>query len=134
MNPTTTKKKNDKNLNALANNRRNKFALVVIDETSNWRDDIAAKAKKIEGVYLIDLTKPTNLCELAVSYYATFVKNFFQDREAWDDEQITELESDNGGEPGMYISGNSVLKVAKMYQSGTLEDAEENERANPTIC
>ena len=127
------KKNATKSLNDLCN-KRNKFAVVVIDETENWSKNIAYKAKRIDGVYLVDLTKPTHLCELSVSFYATFISNFFHDRDAWDDDAITELERFNGYEDGMYLAGNSVLNVAKIYHSGTLEDAEENEKCNPTIC
>lgn len=125
--------KNTKSLNQLANSR-NKFIVVTVDETYAWREDIQEKAKKIEGVYLIDLTKPTHCCELAVSYYATFLSNFFHNRDAWDDDELTTMELDNGDEPGHYFSGSSIFNVVKRYTSGTLEDTEEYERCNPSYC
>lgn len=129
-----------KTLNQIANNRRNKFIVVTVDETENWREDIAEKAKRIDGVYIIDLTKPTHLCELSVSYYAIFISNFFHNVDAWRDgednvtEELCEMERDNGGEFGCYFSGNSTFEVKKVYSSGTVEDAEEYERCNPTVC
>jgi hypothetical protein len=123
----------NKTLNQLANSR-NKFIVVAVDETEYWRDDIAAKAQKIECVYLIDLTKPTHCCELAVSYWATFISNYFHNRDAWDDDELTDMEHENGGEEGCYFSGSSTFKIVKRYYSGTLEEAEENERCNPTYC
>lgn len=112
----------------------NKFAVIAIDETSHWRDDIAEKAKKIEGVYLVNLTEPAHCCELAVSYYATFLRNFFTNRDAWDDDKLTDLEMDNGGQDGMYLTGSSVFNVKKLYSEGTEDDAIEYEQGNPSYC
>lgn len=125
--------KKNKTLNELANSG-NKFIVVTRNETEFWREDIAKAAGKIEAVYLIDLTKPTHLCELAVSYYATFLSNFFHNRDKWDDDELTEMEMNNGGEPGCYFTGSGVFNVKKRYRTGTLEDAEERERCNPTYC
>lgn len=126
-------KSNTKSLNELSNSG-NKFVVVTIDETSNWRNDIAAKAEKIEAVYLVNLKEPTHCCELAVSYYATFLRNYFHNRDAWDDDQITDLERDNGGEDGMYLQGSSVLNIVKRHRSGTEDDIIENEMCNPSYC
>ncbi len=124
---------NKKSLNELAN-AGNKFLVITINETTNWSDDIAGKAAKIEGVYLVNLKEPTHCCELAVSYYATFLRNYFHNRDAWDDDKITELEMDNGGQDGMYLSGYSVFNVVKRYRSGTEDDVIEYENGNPSYC
>lgn len=129
-----TKKQNAKSLNELANSG-NRFIVVAIDETYGWREDIAKKAGKIEGVYLIDLTKPTCLCELSVSYYGTFLRNYFHNVDKFDfDNKDAEMEYDNGGEDGRYFSGYSVFNVAKKYRSGKEDDVLEYERCNPSYC
>lgn len=135
------KKPNTKSLNELANNPRNKYALIAIDETEYWRDDIREKANcKIFGVYMVNLKEPTHLCSFDVSYPAEWVKNFFESSEGWneDDEsemdELVELEMTSEDDGFQYLSGNSVFDVRKMYNSGDLEDAMEYERGNPTVC
>jgi len=111
------------------------FALVRVDETEHWAEDIAAKAGKIEGVYLVNLTEPTNICSFEVVYWAQFVGNFFEGVDGFPEDDITELERNDGGEPGTYFSERSTFHVAKEYgEEWDFEEALENERCNPTIC
>jgi hypothetical protein len=116
-------------------NRRNKFAVVVCDETEYWREDIAKKAGKIEGVYLVDLTKPTHLCELSVSFWAKHISNRVQNYEAFDEIELAEIEASNY-ESDCYYSGRSTFKIAYLFtQKGITEDeAFESELANPSYC
>lgn len=129
--------KKSKSLNELANVRSYKFAVIAIDETEYWDEDIASKAGKIEGVYLVNLKEPTHLCELAVSYPAIQISNFFNNVDAWkeNEDELSELERYEGIDGNyIYLSGNSTYNVKKMYKQGTFEDAEENERCNPAYC
>lgn len=129
-----------KTLIQLAQDHR--FALITIDETEYWRDDIKAKADKIEAVYLVNLMEPTHLCELAVSYPATLVSNFFTNPQGINEDTLTEYERTTGqDDPFRYFAGNSVFKVVKIYDEHPYQEHElteenilEYERCNPTIC
>lgn len=122
-----------KSLNQLANTGK-KWAVVTFTETSNWRDDIQKKAKKIEGVYLVNLKEPTYLCEMSVSYPATFLRNHFHNAKAFDEDELTEMEYDNGGEYTSYFSGYNCPKLIKLYKSGKEEYILEYESGNPSYC
>lgn len=124
--------KNTNSLNQLANSR-NKFIVVVKDETYMWREDIAKKAGKIEGVYLVEMI-PTHCCELAVSYYAIFLRNFFHKTKRFTEDELIELDHDDGGVTHCYFSGSSVMQVVKEYEEGDMDDIEEYERCNPSYC
>jgi hypothetical protein len=100
-----------KSLNEMANTG-NKWAVIAFDETYNWSEEILNRGvNKIEGVYLINLKMPTHLCSLDVAYPAIFLSNFFDNREQFDDDEITELERENGGENVTYYSGSSTPKI-----------------------
>lgn len=133
--------KSAKTLNDLANNRKNKYAVIAVDETEYWTEDIRNKAGKIECVYLVNLRMPTHCCELSVSYPAVAISNFFHNVDAWRDAEgnvsvdLLELEKCEGIDDNVeYFSGNSIFDIKRMYTSGTFEDAIENEFANPAYC
>ena len=48
--------------------KKTDFRLVAIEETRNWREDIAAACGRIFGVYLYNKNEHTYCCELAPSY------------------------------------------------------------------
>lgn len=112
-----------------------KFAVIKIDETLHWKDNIAKKAKKIFGVYLIDLTQPTNLCSPEINFPAQALKNFFTKIKGFNEDELTQLELHEGidGEWRYYLE-NSSFEVAKEYRVGEYEDVMEYERGNPTVC
>lgn len=113
----------------------NKFAVVAFDETNNWRTSIKKKAGTIEGVYLLILDEPTYCCEITPSYYGVFLRNFFESTEGFDEDELTEMERDNGGvDEGSYFNCYSTPKLIKFYAEGELEDIEEYEMCNPSYC
>lgn len=121
-------------LNEMANTR-NTWAIIAFDETNNWRDDIAKKAKKIEGVYMVNLKEPTHLCELAISYPAIFLRSYFHNVDKFDmDGEDAMLEYENGGDDFSYFSGSSVPKFIRYYKKGSEDEVRENESANPSYC
>ena len=48
--------------------KRTDFRLVAIEETRNWREDIANACGRIFGVYMYNANEHTFCCELAPSY------------------------------------------------------------------
>lgn len=120
-------------INQMANTG-NAWAVITFDETQNWCEDIGARAETIEGVYLVNLKEPTNLCEITVSYPATFLKNFFHKTSKFDEDELTNLERENGGDDLSYYSGSSTPKLVKYYQEGTEEEILETELSNPSYC
>ena len=119
-----------------------RYAVVTIDETDGWDEKIQRKCKgKILGVYLVDLTQPTCLCEPSTSYGATWLKNFvpdvsnFSEKEK-EDGTLDEIENDDGGQDFMYLAGNGLYKIEKFYDDPemTEEDIREYESGNPTVC
>lgn len=122
-----------KTLNKLSNDGI-RFVVVKRNENSYWKEDIIIKAINIEGVYLIDLTQPTHLAELAVSYPYECIKNHIQNFEAFSEDELTALENESL-EPG-YFNGGSTFSIEKQYTDPELsfEDAMEYERCNPTVC
>ncbi len=121
-----------KTLNELANSR-NKFVVIAIDETNMWSDDIAKRAGKIEGVYLVNLKEPIHLCELAISYEATLMRNFLHSTEGFTDRELEDIEGP-GMEPCIYLKGSNRYEIKKSYKTGTWEQAYENELGNPAYC
>lgn len=114
----------------------NKYAVVAFDETNHWRTSIKEKAGEIEGVYLLILDEPTNCCEITVSYYGKFLRNFFHSTEGFDEDELTTMEHDNSGEDGSYFTGNSRPKFIKFYtwMDGFEEEIMEHEQCNPSYC
>jgi hypothetical protein len=115
-----------------------KFVVIKIDETSYWDDEISKKGKKIEGIYLVDLTQPTNCCSFEVNYPSQFIKNFFQETKGFTEDEITELENLDGRDGDcMYLLDHSVYDIAKIYTKADdkdFDEAMENEASNPSVC
>ncbi len=110
-----------------------KFIVVKIDETKYWHEDIAKLAKKIEAVCLVDLTQPTHLCELAISFPYTEISNFFECADGIDEDKLFEFEYQELGTG--YFKGDSTFKIEKAYNDERdFEEVLENEQCNPTIC
>jgi outer membrane receptor for ferric coprogen and ferric-rhodotorulic acid len=66
-----------------------RLAVVAIEETRNWQDEIQAKAKgAIFGIYLLDLTDKTTL-----EFDGRFIQNYFSDISTWKDENGEWLDS-----------------------------------------
>lgn len=124
-----------KSLNQLSNEGI-RFIIVKQDTTQYWKEDIVKKAGKIECVYIVDLTQPTHLCELSVSYPAQQLKNFVENFEAFDEDTLTELERENL-EDCKYFTGNSTFNIEREYGNEELMEFDEifdYENANPSVC
>lgn len=123
-----------KSLNQLASEGI-KYAVVKVDNTQYWHDDIKVKAKKIWTVSLVDLTQPTNLCEISVSYPFEELRHFFEDiTEGVNMDDIYEheyAELSSG-----YFSGGGVFNVVKMYDDKEMDFDQcfEYENGNPSVC
>jgi hypothetical protein len=108
------KNKQHKSLNDLA--AKGRVGIFVVDETEYWREDIKELAGKIECVYMVNLGMPTHCCELAVSFPAIALRNFVHNSEAFNEDYLTELENFAGIDYEVkYFSGNSCMKLVKMY-------------------
>jgi len=99
-----------------------RLAVVAFNETSNWADEIQAKAKgPIYGVYLVDLTEPTHCCSFQLDYPCYFISNHFADVSSWQDEngdwlpnmdnEMTTLERNSGDDTMSYFSANSSGRI-----------------------
>jgi hypothetical protein len=126
-------KKNIKTLSQLANGR-NRFAVIVIDETKYWREDIKLKAGKIEAVYLVNLQEPTHLCELSISFPAIQLSNRIKNFEKFTDDELTELENQIEYSCSYFAGNDTPSKLIKLYNYGTEDEIEEYEKCNPTYC
>ena len=56
-----------------------KFAVIKLDETDRWPENIQAPAGRIFGVYLVDLSKHVHCCELTPSYELNWIENQYTD-------------------------------------------------------
>lgn len=123
------------------------WAIVKRDETQFWKDDIAKKAGKVFAVYFVNLREPTNLCSADINYYGTFLSNYIENVDAFLEDEIMDVEHNNGGEDGTYFHECTFFDEvcpAYMLQSWfdeMKEDGEsweesqiEIERCNPTFC
>lgn len=114
------------------------FAVIKIDETEYWREDIAKAARLIYGVYLVDLTEPTHCCELSTSFPAENIKNFFpHPSQDLPEDTLLEYEysSEYLREDVIYINGSNKYKVEKLYRSedGNKDEIIEYEFRNPSV-
>jgi DNA polymerase I-like protein with 3'-5' exonuclease and polymerase domains len=111
-----------------------KIAIIAIDETKFWRDDIQAKAKRIDCVYLVNLTEPTNLCSPEVSYPAEALRNVVGNFEDYTEDELTELENEGIEADTRYFSEyfNNFTHI-KAYDNENEEEVRENEQANPAL-
>jgi hypothetical protein len=116
-------------LNELANNEENGFVVVAIDETEYWHEDIQKEGKKIEGVYLVNLKEPTYLCEMAVSFPARFMYNFFHDEMSENSHSWEMFTGDD-----CYLKGSNRYYPRKIYTTETEDEILEWETGNPTVC
>lgn len=116
--------------------------IVKYDETSFWRQDIAARAGKIESFYLVDTEKETFCCEIRPSYLLHFLYNRIENHQAFTEDELTEHEQNNGDTPAMYVHTTSVFDVVKDGIEPSREFDEydefmehliENERCNPSF-
>lgn len=125
--------KNNKTLNQLANEGA-KYVVIKKDDTQYWHKDIQAKAAKIWTVSLVNLTQPTHLCELAISYPYEEIKHFFEDiKDGVNMDDIFEHEYAELTDG--YFTGNSAFIVEKIYNDERdFDECFENENCNPTVC
>jgi hypothetical protein len=130
-----------KTLNQLAE-EGNRFAVVKIDETKYWAESVINKVMgEIYGVYLVDLTAPTHLCSIEISYPATNLKNFVPEPGTLGEDELFETEQspENLREDYVYFTGTSALEVVKLYGADkypeeSFEEMEEYEMCNPSVC
>ena len=136
-----------------------KFKVVRINETSNWREDIAKKAGKIFGIYLYDESRTVNCCEVTPSYEMHFLNSMAENIS--DDDEEREILFDEISEGDIHtervrnIFSSSIDRMSKddrkdVYSEGYEIDKEEyeteedydklvedtigEEMANPTFC
>lgn len=122
---------NTKTLTELSNEGI-KYVVIKRDETDMWRWDIVKKAGKVYGVYLIDLTQPTHLCSIRISFPWEIISNHVKNSKRFTEEELFVIEHpcDNG-----YFDGYSVFDVVKIYNDERdFEECMENEQCNPTVC
>jgi DNA polymerase III gamma/tau subunit len=118
-----------KTLNQLSNEGV-KYVVIRKNETEFWRDDIVKKAGQIHCIMIVDLTQPTHLCELAVSYPYDEIINRVQKWDLMDDDELNEIERDINFEGG-YLKGNSTFEIITQYNDErTYEEVRENEDCN----
>jgi len=98
------------------------FKIIKLNETSNWDDSVVERAGNIYGYYLIDVSRETHLCSIQASYEAHFLYNRFDNMGGFSEEEITEHESNNGGEEISYFDVNSKFTVVKDFGEAEAED------------
>ena len=112
-----------------------KIIIIAIDETKHWRDDITSKANAIYGVYMVNLTKPTNCCSITVSYPAECLRNELQNVSSFDEDTLTQLERVDGidGECRYFDEYFNNFTFIKAYDSEDEEEIQEYEAGNPSF-
>lgn len=116
-------------------NTGNKWAVIAINETGFYRADIIKKARRIDGIYLVELDKPTCLCSPATCYPATLLKNYLHNVEEFTEDKIWELETDQALAEWRYYSEGFKCEMVKYYGNEySIEDVLENEAVNPAVC
>lgn len=106
-----------------------KTVLIKTDETQYWRSDIVKKAKKIFGYALVDLTQPTNLCSIQVSYAYEMVYYRVMNAEKFNEDELTEIENvvdDNG-----YYNDSENCQIVREWSDMEFEDVKEMLVGNP---
>lgn len=113
-----------------------KFATINIDETLAWSDEVRAQANNapILCVYCVNLTEPTHLCEITVSYPAEWLQNFVTNTEGIDENELAEIEYRNDTDPCYFQERNRYEVTREDSDAESFEDYLENERANPSVC
>lgn len=112
----------------------NKWAVIAINETGFYRADIIKKAKRVDGIYLVELDKPTCLCSPAINYPAIRLKNFLHNTEGFTEDKVWELEMDCVLDEWRYYSEGYKAELVKYYKDETEEEVIEYEAANPSVC
>lgn len=112
----------------------NKWAVVKVNETFYWKTDIIKKAKKIECVYLVNLSEPTHCCELSVSYPTVSLRNVFEDTTHFTDDELFANEMDGTLNDWQYWNENVKAELIKYYADESEDEVIENEAANPCYC
>jgi len=116
-------------------NTGNKWAVIAINETGFYRADIIKKAGRVDGIYLVELDKPTCLCSPAINYPTTLIKNYLHNIEGFTEDKIWELEMDQTLAEWRYYSEGFKCEKVKYYGSEySIEEILENEAANPSVC
>lgn len=105
-----------KTLNQLATNNRLRYVVVNRLETRFWSDEVQKNVKAAYGQWLVDLTEPTNCCELAVSYPAYFIRNEFVGSK-FDEEKTFELEMEVGNDFEYWRGDSFAEPVSSCYLS-----------------
>ena len=111
-----------KTLNQLATNPRLRYVVVNRLETRFWSEDVQKNIKRAYGQYLVDLTEPTHLCELAVSYPVYWIRNEFVGSK-FDEEKTFELEIQNESDFEYWRGDSFAEPVSSCY----LDDGTYNE-------
>jgi len=112
----------------------NKWAVISINETGFYRADIIKKAKRIDGVYLVDLKAPTCLCSPLVNYPAIRLKNYLHNTKGFTEDKVWELETDQAASEYIYYSEGFKAELVKYHAEGTEEEILDMEAANPSVC
>ena len=115
---------------------KNKIVIVAINETKYWKDDLQAKAKRIDCLYMVDLTKPTHCCSITLSYPAVALRNVIQNFEAFTEDELMNLENIEGidGECRYFDEYFTNFTFVKAYNDGeTTEEVEDYEASNPSF-
>lgn len=94
---------------------RPKFILVKLDETKHWRDDIAAKAGKIHGIYLYDENLQTRTCDIRPSYWLEHMYNIAENYPE-DEEELNKFDeilmNYGGDDPSGYYYTSSIDSIS----------------------
>ena len=86
------------------------WAIVAIDDTKYWHEDIQKMAKKILSVWFVNLREPTNLCDPQINYPATYLYDVFVEQNELYDEDVY-----NDGEHFQYINEHTKLEEVIPY-------------------
>lgn len=110
----------------------NKFALVKINETRFWREDIAKKAGEIYGYYLVNLTEPTNLCSFEVNFPAQWLYNRVKNTAHFTEDEHTEIEYlPEEGYP--YFLESDTFEVVKTWNESVYAGTDEADMENEIV-
>lgn len=112
----------------------NKFAIVKVNETGYWNAAIIKKAKKVECVYMVNLSEPTHLCSIEVAFPAISLRNVFEKTDKFGEDELFELEMDQTCNEVRYWNEGCKAELIKYYKDETEEEVLDNEAANPAYC
>jgi len=112
----------------------NKWAIIQVNETFYWDIRTIRKAGQIDCIYMVNLHEPTNCCELAISYPALSLKNFFHNTEGFTEDELWRLEMEGTCNEWNYFKETNKYQLVKYHAEGTEEEILEMEAANPSVC